>query len=128
MGVLGRNHARVDADAPLHRDVGLEVISKGRRHKHEQADGLEPALAADHRAPVAEILETLEGQAGLRFVGVVHPHQGPALAGCPGRDVALLDHDDTFHTRLGQVKRGTQAVHACANHYNVCRLHVFSLC
>jgi hypothetical protein len=103
----------------VHGDVGLEVVAKRGRDEHQQPHGLEAALPANHIAPVLEIPQALEREPRLRLVGVVHPHEGPALARGTRRQMAPFHHHDALDARPGQMEGRTEAIDACTHHDNI---------
>jgi hypothetical protein len=57
----------------------------------------------------------------------VHADESTALASGAGCQMALLDDHDALDAGPGEMKGGTQAIDACADDDNICRLHVFSI-
>ena len=96
------------------------MVAKRRWRENQQPNGLEPALAAHHVAPVLEVLQAFESQACLRLIGVVRPYEGTTLPGGARSHMTLFDHHHALDACRGQVEGGAEAVDARADHDNIC--------
>ena len=101
--------------ALLPRDVPGQGRLVARGHDLHEADRLETALAADDIPEVPEDLEALEGESGLRLVGVVHTHQRAGLAGGAGAEMSPLEQQDVLDSAGRQMIRGAGAVDPAAD-------------
>ena len=121
--LLRGDRPRIDTNPTHHGKVHFQVCRVLRWGKDEQAKRLKTAIPTHHFLPVLKILQTLKGQAYLRFICVMHPDQRTTLASCAGSKILALDYHHALHTGPGQVKGGTGAIRASPNHDNICCFH-----
>src|SRR5262249_6252037 len=123
LGVLGRDDAHIDAEAPLYRDALLEaaeVLLLG--DKEEVADLLEAGIDAELLDKVLEHFEALQGEADLRLRGKLRADPSRRLARRPAAHCLALQHDHVPLPATGQVIRNAAADHAAPDDDHARRL------
>ena len=115
-------HAGVDADGLLDRDVGTHLGGELRREQVHEAGPHEPAIAGPHQlGPRLEIRERRPRQTGVALEVVVHPDEpGRSPGGAGGDAVAFQDQHRDPPPREMEGEAGP--LHARPDHDHVGRL------
>src|SRR5215470_15846458 len=123
LGVLGRDDAHIDAEAPLHRDALLEaaeVLLLG--DEEEVADLLEAGIDPELFGEVLEHLEALQGEADLRLRRELRADASRRLARGPATHGLALEDDHVPLAATGEVVRDAAANHAAPDDDHARRL------
>jgi len=116
-----------DPDSLLHGHVRFEGIPLGRGDQLQEADVVEPGIAADPIGPVCEIGQAPPRETGVGLDVVVHPDHPARPTGGPGGHGRLLEHDRP-HPPLGEMEGEARALDPGPDDDDVRRLGHASRC